>query len=345
MDVGSFAPGERIILRYSATTAAEDEADKLYLIEHHANRYKFVNMDPGFLHNRDSNRVFVGYENFIFQSHNPCPLGNIIKFCTMVESYLSSDPLNHVVLNGGMGEVGLNRSVFMLICYFLFVGKYPNSDSSIALTISSLPMDQQSLVFLTPSQVRYVKYYERLLRSGGSNMFTYQLDQISLLTVPLFASSIVVNGCSPNVIVTVHDDQVDPKRGALYAPKLVFQQMPAAENSRRPYLYNASQHDHIDIPLNKAGILVRGDINISVYHANEVKMFSIWLHSAFIDQPVLRFNKDQVDIASADLAHRVFEQDFKVDIIAHKVENTQLKFLPSEKDYTYIDPAVLESKP
>jgi hypothetical protein len=339
MDLSSFYTSAHIILRYSAAAVAEDEADKLFLIEHHSNRYKFVNLDSDFVRNQGANRIFVGYDNFAFNSHNPCPLGNIIKFCTLLESYLSADPLNHVVLNGGAGEVGLNRSVFMLVCYFLFVGTYPNADVSVTSTIALLPIDQQSIVFLTPSQTRYIKYYERLLRSNGSKVFSYQLDQVSLLTVPLFASSIVVNGCSPNVIVTVHEEHSDPKKATSFTPKVVFKQLQA---NNRPYLYDAARHEHIDIPLAKSGVEFRGDVNISVYHSNDVKMFSIWLHTAFIDQPVLRFEKDQIDMASADLANRVFDQDFKVDILLHRIENTVLKQLSDQAEYTFIDHISLE---
>jgi hypothetical protein len=379
MDLHSFYPTNHIIIRYTAHTQAEDGADKLYLLENHCNRYKFINLDARFRSN-----VFAGYESYSFNGHNPCPLANLIKFCTSVESYLSSDPQHHVVLNSGESEVGLNRAVFMLAVYFLFTGVYASSEQSIAGTIAALPSEQRSLVFLTPSQVRYVKYYERLLRThDGVKVFSYQLSQLSMITVPLFSSSIVVKGCSPCVVVTVHDDNEfgDSKKSTSYNRKCVFrqqstevqqpprgkqrQQLSSSQSGARPFLYDSKHHEYIDIPLEKAGVVMRGDINISVFHRDSsagsntlIKMFSVWLHSAFIDQQLLRFEKDQVDMAANDLAHRVFSQDFKVDLIVHRVENAPFLRSPKnamvlgggdaegedeEMDSTMIDHSTLES--
>ncbi len=144
----------------------------------------------------------------------------------------------------------------------------------------------------------------------------------------------VENGCCPNVIVTIHDDR---QQDSDYHPIVVYKQYPSTSASYCSY--SALSTSSIEINLSSASVAVSGDVNISVWHKNQSKMFSIWFHTAFVESRCLHFVKDVIDHSSCDIMHRFFDSKFFVDLIVNLESGTRpiaARIDDDSADYTLV---------
>ncbi|KAK9040213.1 hypothetical protein V6N11_015387 [Hibiscus sabdariffa] len=103
--------------------------------------------------------------SFPFNDHNCPPLHLIKSFCQSTYSWLKGDIENVVVVHckAGMGRTGL-----MICSLLLFLKFFSNAEEAIDYFNQKRCIDGKALVL--PSQIRYVKYFERILtRFNGEN--------------------------------------------------------------------------------------------------------------------------------------------------------------------------------
>jgi hypothetical protein len=100
---------------------------------------------------------------YCVDDHNPAELAHMIAFCCEVADYIMADPYNRVVAvhcKGGKGRTGT-----MICAYLMYCGLCRSADS--ALRHFSLMRSRIGFTKLqgvqTPSQARYVRYFERLI--------------------------------------------------------------------------------------------------------------------------------------------------------------------------------------
>ncbi|XWS45222.1 hypothetical protein CRYUN_Cryun15aG0117700 [Craigia yunnanensis] len=116
------------------------------------------------LYNLCSERLYDAFlfqgkvASFPFNDHNCPPLQLIKSFCQSAYLWLKEDIENVVVVHckAGMGKTGL-----MICSLLLFLKFFPTAEEAIDYFNHKRCIDGKALVL--PSQIRYVKYFERIL--------------------------------------------------------------------------------------------------------------------------------------------------------------------------------------
>ncbi|CBI21370.3 unnamed protein product, partial [Vitis vinifera] len=123
---------------------------------HHKGKYKVYNLCSERLYDAS---LFEGkVASFPFDDHNCPPIQLITSFCQSAYSWLKQDIENVVVVHC---KAGMARTGLMLSSLLLFLKFFPTAEESINYYNQKRCLDGKGLVL--PSQIRYVKYFERIL--------------------------------------------------------------------------------------------------------------------------------------------------------------------------------------
>ncbi|CAE7459986.1 pten [Symbiodinium microadriaticum] len=181
-----------------------------------------------------------------------------------------------------------------------------------------------------PSQIRYVHYYEALLRRKDVISYTYQITHVRFVTVPNFDPSITGGGCDPYVIVKMlfpantASTAEDNAQSVVYKQRTVFNQILEAKRVKKCYPHEKC----VDIDLTPYNVKIRGDVNLIFYdhdtYSSDDKMCNVWINTAFIERNFLLFDKSVIDRACKDKHNRAFEADFKIEVYLHRVEDDDI---------------------
>ncbi|MED6144602.1 Phosphatidylinositol 3,4,5-trisphosphate 3-phosphatase and protein-tyrosine-phosphatase pten2a [Stylosanthes scabra] len=123
---------------------------------HHKDKYKVYNLCSERLYDAS---LFEGkVASFPFDDHNCPPLQLVISFCHSAYSWLKLDIENVVVVHC---KAGMARTGLMISSLLLFLKFFPTAEESMDYYNLKRCVDGKGLVL--PSQIRYVKYFERVL--------------------------------------------------------------------------------------------------------------------------------------------------------------------------------------
>ncbi|XXG63819.1 hypothetical protein AAC387_Pa05g1921 [Persea americana] len=123
---------------------------------HHRGKYKVYNLCSERLYDAS---LFEGkVACFPFDDHNCPPIQLITSFCQSAYSWLKEDIENVVVVHC---KAGMARTGLMISSLLLFLKFFPTAEESIEYYNQKRCVDGKGLVL--PSQIRYVKYFERIL--------------------------------------------------------------------------------------------------------------------------------------------------------------------------------------
>lgn len=123
---------------------------------HHKGKYKVYNLCSERLYDA---ALFQGkVACFPFDDHNCPPIQLIASFCRSAYSWLKEDILNVVVVHC---KAGMARTGLMICSLLLFLKFFPTAEEAIDYYNQKRCVDGKALVL--PSQIRYVKYFERIL--------------------------------------------------------------------------------------------------------------------------------------------------------------------------------------
>ncbi|KAJ9564045.1 hypothetical protein OSB04_000011 [Centaurea solstitialis] len=124
---------------------------------HHKDRYKVYNLCSERLYDAS---LFAGkVASFPFNDHNCPPIHLVPLFCQSAYSWLKADILNVVVVHCKAGKA---RTGLMICSLLLFLKFFPTAQECIDYYNQRRCVDGKGLIL--PSQIRYVKYFERILR-------------------------------------------------------------------------------------------------------------------------------------------------------------------------------------
>ncbi|XP_074286279.1 phosphatidylinositol 3,4,5-trisphosphate 3-phosphatase and protein-tyrosine-phosphatase PTEN2A-like [Silene latifolia] len=127
-----------------------------FLESHHKDKYKVYNLCAERLYDAS---LFEGkVASFPFDDHNCPPIHLITLFCQSAYSWLKEDIENVVVVHC---KAGMARTGLMISSLLLFLKFFPTAEESIDSYNQKRCIDGKALVL--PSQIRYVKYFERVL--------------------------------------------------------------------------------------------------------------------------------------------------------------------------------------
>ncbi|CAN4112167.1 unnamed protein product [Withania somnifera] len=123
---------------------------------HHKDKYKVYNLCSERLYDAS---LFEGkVACFPFDDHNCPPIQLIILFCQSAYSWLKEDIENVVVVHC---KAGMARTGLMISSLLLYLKFFPTAEESMDYYNQKRCVDGKGLVL--PSQIRYVKYFERVL--------------------------------------------------------------------------------------------------------------------------------------------------------------------------------------
>lgn len=123
---------------------------------YHKDKYKVYNLCSERLYDAS---LFEGkVASFPFDDHNCPPIQLITSFCHSAYSWLKEDIENVVVVHC---KAGMARTGLMISSLLLYLKFFPTAEESIDYYNQKRCVDGKGLVL--PSQIRYVKYFERIL--------------------------------------------------------------------------------------------------------------------------------------------------------------------------------------
>jgi len=234
---------------------------------------------------------------FGFDDHNPPPLALVKPFCDSVGEWLAADKRNVAAVHC---KAGKGRTGMMLAAYLVHSGRCANADE--ALHHFGQERTRNGKGVTIPSQMRYVHYYEALLRRGSVQTHKYQLTHIRMVGVPNFDQGLMSDGCDPYFQIIGYNLEGNMADNSLNVTKyLTFDYKKSCRGKLRHY---KKDERFVDLDVSSYNIVIRGDIKLIFYDKDrynaDEKMFTVWFSTAFIENNYLCFEKSVLDKACKD---------------------------------------------
>nr|XP_002737739.2 PREDICTED: tensin-1-like [Saccoglossus kowalevskii] len=209
--------------------------------------------------------------------HLAPPLEKLCSTCKAIESWLSMDPHNVVVLHtkGGLGRLGVVIAAYM---QYIIICNGNGNQNTERFNLKRF-FDEKLFSATESSQMRYVNYFSGLL-SGA----------IQINNAPLYLHYLVLHGV-PNF---------DAKGGCQPFFKIYQSMQPSFTSGVYTLTNNMGKLGVvIDPPLQ-----IRGDVLVKCYHRSQANsrdvVFRCQFHTCAISQYHLAFTKYELDDASKD---------------------------------------------
>lgn len=292
-----------------------DDVVKL-LDSKHNNHYFIYNLCSE--RNYDKSKFHNRVQSFPFDDHNPPKMELIQPFCRSVHDWLSKNPENVAVVHC---KAGKGRTGTMICCYLLHSGAFPTADEALNHYGQARTQDRKGVTI--PSQVRYIRYYETLLRERLKYApVSMYIREMILKPVPCFAGGqgYVCFSVSQQTLQE-QDEQHTQKCTKLY----------------KSGIYEVKKGvPNLVISMDLC-LVLNGDIKVEFYSKSKIgrkeRVFQFWFNTffvvnqadnanGFIEQNgssayeqtyVLTLRKDELDIVNKkDKQNKVFSADFQV---------------------------------
>lgn len=299
--------------------------------QRHSGHYRIINLCSE--RNYSLNTFHGSVARYPFPDHNPPPMELILPCCSHMHSWLQADVDNIVAVHckAGKGRTGL-----MIICYLLYCGLTTSATAARKFYDTSRTFDGKGLTII--SQIRYVHYFEELLRrrkSGEQLRVTENKSQalrllrVRMHTIPHMDRD---QGCDPYYSVSIVSED-DHEMYEIYASK---------EHEAVEHIKSSVGHWDSDFE-GGMGLRVAGDVHFEFRDQDLLsseRMFSFWLHTHFCMRPpsdmggkarkldaeearkerlppgswALTLAKREIDQAARDKKHVLFDKEFSVEI-------------------------------
>ena len=256
--------------------------------ERHPEHYKVYNLceEKNYAPN-----IFYKQGYFPFQDHEAPPLNLISPFCEDAKKFLDEDPKNVVAIHclAGKGRTGT-----LISCLLLYLGELDTAAD--CLKYYGLMRVDNGRGVTVPSQIRYVFYFEQILRNKIPHPIAFKklrIRKIRLVTIPAFSK-----------VTFVIENKVDKKNNVFdYNKKEILEE-------------NAG---YVDFEVGDEGFVVCGDVKILFYtfamFGGKEKIFKIWFNTNFVPKDdVLEIKKDLIDKACKDKKCKKFKHNFKIEV-------------------------------
>jgi len=342
----------RVILMAIPRTQVEERALSAYLRSRHPSAHSVYSCSaevaPTF-----GAFDFIDDRTYLMYPNTPGVMDQILKFCVHADAYLSKNENNTLCV---CCRTGKNRSAMLAAILLLHQGVAMSSTEAIAIVNKERTSAARNALTL-PSQIRYVHYYEALLRSSEEGAFktkTLKITNIRINTIPNFDSSLLNMGSSPFVVVSVMAavasldggnegggegngvegaNSLPPAPPAatseaetaelmtdapIYTPRKIFNQYEDAKETFR--YYSRKTDSTIDLDLTSQDVLIRGD-TVLTFFSDDVKMMQVAFHTAFVEKNYLAFEKGAIDIAYRDTKHRFFDDGLKLEVFLTEIDD------------------------
>jgi phosphatidylinositol-3,4,5-trisphosphate 3-phosphatase/dual-specificity protein phosphatase PTEN len=256
--------------------------------ERHHEHYKVYNLCE---EKKYGKNIFYKQGYFPFKDHEAPPLNLIKPFCEDAKQFLDEDPNNVVAIHclAGKGRTGT-----LISCLLLYLQEFDTAAD--CLKYYGLMRVDNGRGVTVPSQIRYVFYFEQILKKNIVCPMTFKklcIKTIRLVTIPI---------CTKLAFVV--ENNYNGKNN-------VFNY-----NKKPSYEENAP---FIDFELGDEGFIVCGDVKILFYNVpkfgSKDKIFKVWFNTNFVPEDgVLEVKKDLIDKACKDKHCKKFKHNFKMEV-------------------------------
>eukprot|EP00457_Paulinella_chromatophora_P004455 gb/GEZN01004467.1/.p1 GENE.gb/GEZN01004467.1/~~gb/GEZN01004467.1/.p1 ORF type:complete len:602 (-),score=71.49 gb/GEZN01004467.1/:156-1763(-) len=324
---------------------SEDEVARFFNNRYNQDEYLIFNTAPeaNYDYKKFNNRL----REYFLDDHDPAPLSQILQCVKEMKTFLDMEP-NHAVCvhsMGGRGRTGVVISSFLM---YYYPSIFPDADSALMYFAKTRTAPTESVregeggdskeslpppitITQTPSQQRYVRYFEELL-AQPSWMENMPRPTKLLSFIRVFAVSHISKEFWRSIWFVVRKDRIGVKDsiiGDLTAD--LENPMPLKEahsgtsggtvppDALPQFAENHDQKlDWADF-IPSTPIPISGDCHVSFYAPGNKpgeELFGLWLHTGLepmMENP-LTFLREDVDGTRDDKEGKNFTADFRVEL-------------------------------
>ena len=267
---------------------------KEFFEKRHPNHYKVYNLcdDKKYAPN-----CFYRQGHFPFKDHEAPPLNLIRPFCEDAKKFLDEDKENVVSIHC---KAGKGRTGTFICCLLLYMKFFETADE--CLLYYGLMRVGTVKGVTVPSQIRYVHYFESILKNNIPHPITFK--------------KIVIRNVKMYTIPKVGKKKFTP----LFSIENQGKVVKYSEINKKKDTYTITNFDlpFIEFPMNVGGQTVCGDVRFLFYQSQLLKtekMFKFWFNTNFLPQNGLyEIKKEQIDKACKDKKCKVYKENFKIEI-------------------------------
>jgi phosphatidylinositol-3,4,5-trisphosphate 3-phosphatase/dual-specificity protein phosphatase PTEN len=264
---------------------------KNFFMTRHPNHYKVYNL----CEERNYKDCFYKQGYFPFKDHEAPPLNLIKPFCEDVKKFLDEDEKNVVAIHclAGKGRTGT-----FICCLLLYLNFFETAEECL-LYYGLLRVGTVKGVTV-PSQMRYVHYFEYILKNKLPDPIIFKkvvLRKLKMYTIPKVGKKF-----QPNFVVD------NLKKSVKYSDIM---------SRKESYGFDL---DFIEFPLGAGGIAVSGDVRVQFYqmqflNLKSEKLFKFWFNTNFMpENGVFEIKKDEIDKACKDKECKTYKKEFKIEL-------------------------------
>ncbi|XP_062981923.1 phosphatidylinositol 3,4,5-trisphosphate 3-phosphatase TPTE2-like [Elgaria multicarinata webbii] len=274
----------------------------MFLDTKHEGHYKVYNLcseqgyDPKIFHYRVE-RIFI-------DDHNVPTLEEMLKFTASVREWMKQDDNNVIAIHckGGKGRTG------MMVCVWLIdSNQFESAKESLAYFGERRTDKSTSSKFQgveTPSQSRYVEYYETLKIKYGLKL--PPVRPLRIKCIKLSAIHGIGKGSGSDLRVKI-----------IMEKKVVFHCVCATQENCK--LFFDGENDWVVIGLESCPVIsndvkVRFESSSNIPKGYDDCAFFFWFHTAFIEDNRLYIPRNEVDNLNKPKMWKMFGETFAVEL-------------------------------
>ena len=268
---------------------------KKFFSKRHPNHYKVYNLcdDKKYAPN-----CFYKQGYFPFRDHEAPPLNLIRPFCEDAKQFLDENKENVVSIHC---KAGKGRTGTFICCLLLYMKFFETADE--CLLYYGLMRVGTPKGVTVPSQIRYVHYFESILKNNIPHPITFKnilIRKVKMYTIPKFGKK--------------------KKLTPLFSIENQGKVIKYSDINKKKDNYTVSNFDlpFLEFPMNIGGISVCGDVRFLFYQTQLLKtekMFKFWFNTNFLPSNGLyEIKKEQIDKACKDKKCKVYRENFKIEI-------------------------------
>ena len=267
-----------------------DEVQKFFNTRH-PSHYKIYNLCE---EKKYPENTFFKQGYFPFKDHEAPPLNLIRPFCEDAKKFLDEDEKNVVGIHC---KAGKGRTGTLICCLLLYMKIFDTADE--CLQYYGMMRVENGKGVTIPSQIRYVEYFEKILKNNMEHPITFVkkcIKKVRIFTIPMFSKFY-----SPSFIIE--------NNGKIYK-----------SGKKKPIIEGENFDAVMDFDIDKGGFIVEGDVYFASYRihiiGNKEKIFKFWFNTNFIpnDSNICQFKKREIDKACKDKNSKYYKPGFRIEI-------------------------------
>eukprot|EP01006_Ploeotia_vitrea_P054507 TRINITY_DN67895_c12_g1_i1.p1 TRINITY_DN67895_c12_g1~~TRINITY_DN67895_c12_g1_i1.p1 ORF type:complete len:887 (-),score=522.47 TRINITY_DN67895_c12_g1_i1:80-2740(-) len=283
----------------------------------HKGRYKIYNLS---FEEYSPSKFRGAVAHFPFEERGPCVFPQIPVFCNDVAEWLDQHAQNVIAVH--CQDKG-DRTAFLMCCYMLHSKQAKNADDVVRQFVKARTTDNK--IAAVPSQLRYIRYYDRFINGDASAMAKSKgavlspLEQVrSKRPKRLMLTTARIYGIPP----TVRPDNVQIWFRVTRPGDATFKF--SSRKVVKPRRFKDADCIVFGIP-EESHVLVGGDMMVEFFYGStfrKTKMFHFWFNTRFV--PIDRrdkskyhivLKKSQLDRAWKDTKHKLYPKGMRIELM------------------------------